>query len=689
MTRIVNFEGRKISVPDDATDDEVAQILDSSTPAPAPPATINPDTMQPAGVPEFKPVGVDGYDPKTGLVDKMGAAGTFAAAMPEGVPIAGPLLDKAATAASAGIGSLISGDPYAKVKGEMQRMKDAGNEAHPVAQMGGNLAGALATLGPIGATEAGGWALGTRGASLGGRSLMSAVSGAGISGADTAARGGDLGDIATSTAVGGGLGGILPGAGALIKGGVGGASEWLSRIINSAKNPASEAERRLGTALSRDAAANPTGTLGAVDETVAQDAGIPLTNVDRGGETTRALARSAGNQSPEARASIEKTASDRFGGQSYRASEYVTKIMGGKVDDLGYQQAVRDTAARVNGPAYNKAFAQPAAQAMDSPELMRLMSAPAVQDAVAGAETRGANRAVIEGFKPVKNPFVTDQAGNVTLRDPNVKPTLQFWDQTKRNLDGAIGKAKMSGDKTLVGDLTALKTELVKTLDAAVPEYQAARQGAASFFGAEDALDAGRQFFRTPRGVPEAKKAYLKFTPFEREAFSTGYASELIDRIKDSPDRMNVINSVFKNQAKRESIELAMGPDKARKLEAYVRVEDLVDRLRGAMGNSTTARQLAELGIGATAGGVYTGDWTGALTGAALVGGPRLVRDRLEQNVMKELGKLLTADDPAMVQRLITNAAASPKYMQALDKIGGMLAAPARVGIVEANQPGQ
>ncbi|TXN19078.1 hypothetical protein, partial [Methylobacterium sp. WL9] len=35
VPRIVNFEGRRIQVTDDATDDEIASILD---PAPAPPA---------------------------------------------------------------------------------------------------------------------------------------------------------------------------------------------------------------------------------------------------------------------------------------------------------------------------------------------------------------------------------------------------------------------------------------------------------------------------------------------------------------------------------------------------------------------------------------------------------------------------------------------------------------------------
>lgn len=202
-------------------------------------ATINPNTMQPGGVPEFVPPGVEGYDPKTGLVTKgLDAKGTFAAAMPEGVPIAGPLLDKAAMSASAGIGSLISGDPYSKVRAEMDAIKAAGNEAHPYARMGGNVAGAAATLGPLGGTEAGGYALGVRGANMGGRVLRSALSGSGISAADTAARGGDQADIIQSGLIGGGIGGAVPVLGSAISKG---ASKLFGTFNKAPKNVTQEA----------------------------------------------------------------------------------------------------------------------------------------------------------------------------------------------------------------------------------------------------------------------------------------------------------------------------------------------------------------------------------------------------------------------------------------------------------------
>lgn len=688
----LNINGKRVKVTDDflslspeqqnATVDEIASQLNAQAPAPSRISSrADADAAWAAGrsnpalanVPEFKPVGkdgqpLDGYDPKTGeMSPTLGTLGTAAASMPEGVPIAGPFLDKAARAASAGLGSLISGDPYGKVRSEMDAMIAKGQEQHPVARIGGNIAGALAVLGPIGGTEAGGTALGLRG-TLGQRVLNSSISTAGLNGADTLARGGSLGDAAESSIWGAGLGAAFPLAGAGLSRSIGAGADYLGSLFRAARKPASEAERRLGMAMKRDAGTSMT----AADEAVARQNNIPLTNVDRGGETVRALARSAANQSPETRAAIENVAQDRFAGQSNRAADFVRRLTGGNADDLALQEQLRAAARRANNPAYKRAEMAPAALDMSSPELLNLLRAPAVREAAAEAEKRGANRAVASGSQPIRNPFVFGENGSISMKG-GVRPTLRFWDQVKRNLDDKISVADRQGDRTYSGDLKALKNKLVEHLDTAVPEYKVARQGAAGFFGAEDALDAGRKFATQKSAIPEARRAIQQFNGAEKKAFETGFASEIIDRIKASPDRTNVINSVFKSQAAREQMQLVFGPVKAKELEAYVRVENLVDRLRGAMGNSTTARQLVELGIGATGGYMATGDIKGALLGAAMVRGPRYVKGKIEENVMREIGNILTADNPAAMNRIVKNAALSPAYMNALEKISNSL----------------
>lgn len=190
----------------------------------------------------------------------------------------------------------------------------------------------------------------------------------------------------------------------------------------------------------------------------------------------------------------------------------------------------------------------------------------------------------------------------------------------------------------------------------------------------------------SPRTVPEVKQAFNAFNGTEKKAFATGYASELIDKIKASGDRVNVINQVFKSQASRESMEMVFGAQKMKQIEAYVRVEDLADRLRGAMGNSTTARQLAELGIGAGAGAYATGDWKGAVGGALAVKGGRYIAQAANDKTMQGVAKLLMSNQHQALIVAAQQAALKPVYMEAIERLSNMLAIPARSGAIMAGQ---
>lgn len=175
-----------------------------------PPVQVDPATMQPPGVPEYQPPGVESYDPQSGNVT-MGAGGTFLTSGAEGVPILGGLLDKGALNASAGLGSLLSGENFSDVKDQMQTRRAQSREAHPYARMAGNMAGATIATAPLAATAAGAKLFGLApGMSIPARMGMSATTNGAISGTDTAARGGDLKDIAGSAAIGAALGGALP-----------------------------------------------------------------------------------------------------------------------------------------------------------------------------------------------------------------------------------------------------------------------------------------------------------------------------------------------------------------------------------------------------------------------------------------------------------------------------------------------
>lgn len=626
-----------------------------------------------------------------------GKVGAFLSGAVGDVPIIGPALLGGVQRAAAGANALIGRGDYGSNLEQAQQVVQTAQEENPGSRLAGTVAGNILAMAPVGATGVGARALGITGPNLATRAGMSGLSSALISGADTAVRGGTPEEIAGSAAISGGIGGAIPVVGAGLKAGFSALADRVAPTINALRNPMQEAQRRVGVAMSRDAAANPGMMLNQADEAVASANRVPLVNADRGGETTRALARSVANQNPEARGILENLASDRFGAQSQRAVDFVRRVAGGNADDLAFQESLRKAAQQANQPAYRAAYSQPQAQQVYTGRIQQLMQSPTFRRAVDMVPRKSADRGAVSGAKEIANPFTQNSQGQYVLRRKAdgtlIAPSLEFWDHVQRNLRSFADKAGRAGDKTAASEIDALRKALNFDLDTAVPAFKAARQGAAAFFGAEDALDAGRAFANSPRGIPEATKAFSKFNAAEKKAFATGYASELIDRIKASGDRTNVINSTFKSQAARESMELVFGAQKAKDIEAYVRVEDIVDRLRSSLGGTTTARQLVELGIGAAAGGAagygMSGDLQGAAQGASLaIGakGAQYVIRKADAKVMESVARLLTSDNPQALKIAAQQAARQPSYMKALENLGKALAIPARSGGVIAAQ---
>ena len=609
-----------------------------------------------------------------GRPDILGSTAATLGGLVSGIPVVGPAIQGTSDALLGGASALMGGDYGETVQGLQERRAELA-AANPIANIAGQVAAPIGAFGAAAKVPAAASALGLTGP-LSQQILSGGVTNALISSADAAVRGGD-------TLTGAAIGGAAGVAGPLIGRGVEVASRAIGNkvapIVNSVRNPTGEAARRVGSAVGRDIQANPQSVMSAADEAIARQSGLPLMNVDRGGETTRALARSVANQSPEARAAIQRTVDDRFTTQAPRAINFIKQLTGGNVDDLAFQTNLQQAARQSNNPAYKAAYEAPQARAVWTPEIRNLMQADPFRKAINAAESTAKNSAAVTGGKAVVNPFQFMDDGSVTLRTmpdgSRALPNLQFWDIVQRNLRNQADMASRQGDNLLASQIGDMRRQLNTVLDTAVPQFQQARQGAAMFFGADDALGAGKAFANQPRAIPEAQQAYKAFNETEKKAFATGYVSELIDKIKASGDRRNIIQQMFGSPAAREMNELVLGPAKSQQLEAFVRVEALADMLRGAMGNSTTARQLAEMGLGGVAGGLYTQDWQGALGGALLARGARYAGERVDAKVMEEVARLLTSDNAAGLQKAVFNASQSPKWMDAVKALGELVQA--------------
>ena len=423
--------------------------------------------------------------------------------------------------------------------------------------------------------------------------------------------------------------------------------------------------------------------LGRQEIAAANAAGTPRAIVDTGGERTRALARSAANTSPEGRQALTELTQNRFEDQAPRVGGFIRRITGGSNADADSQ--VLQNAARVaNKPAYAKAYAKGAGGIWHQ-GLAQLLKSPDFQEAARDATRTGANKAAAQGFTPVKNPFSFGANGQVSLAG-NARPNLQFWDAVKQNLDDKIGAAMRAGEKGQAADLLALKNQLVTHLDNAVPEYKAARQGAAAFFGAEDALEAGQKFVMSNANINEARRAISKMSGPEKELFARGFASDLADKIERTGDNRNVLNSVFLNNGPaRQKINIALGSQRAAQLEALLRAEHVIDQARKSVsGNSSTVRQAAESGLaggGAVAAfeGLKEHDFnpvhvlTAALTFGAIRHGAKVIDSR----VARRVGEMLASNDPAVLSKGLKVVASTPEYLDALRRA---TAAGVRIG---------
>lgn len=599
--------------------------------------------------------------------------------------------DEMAAGLSTGFG--FAGDYSKALDAERARMEENKNLASGF-YLAGELAGALG--GGVGLAKAGLSLVGrTAGKGIGTRIAAGAGEGAAMGaayGAGTAD--GGIGDRASGAvsgaAVGGGIGGAVPVAGAALLGAGEAAYGAIAPKVNAVIRPEAEAARRVGTAITRDATMRQP-VLGVDELAAAKRNGQDIRNFDRGGETVRALARSVANQSPESRGAITRAVSDRFETQgervknvlnriasqpaesasreivpynkeAARASQIIYDMASGGVDDLRFQEALRSSAAKSNKGAYDKAFAYNFGpeQSMVFDELAQRVPAQAVANAmkVAKAEGRPFGEQLIASIDETTNAVTFSRA-----------PSMREWHYIQRGLRSAADSAYRNGAGEVGTAYKQLHREILGAMDEANPLYQQARQGAAKFFQADDALEAGRKFVTQSKDLRQSFKEIGKMTQAERNAFKVGFASELREQISKVRDRRNVVQQIFGSDAARKKIEIVFGRQGAREMEDFVNVETAMDQMRNALGNSTTARQLVELGLGAGAGYTYSGDMTGAITGAMLAKGARMAGARAEEKVMRRVADMLLSSDPNALKKAYTMVSKSEASKKALTAI--------------------
>jgi hypothetical protein len=553
-------------------------------------------------------------------------------------------------------------DAYNKGREAALADQNLAQQQHPAVYLAGQLSGALATP-----------AMGIlRGASAGGR-ILGGLQAGGIAGGLYGAGGAisedqSPGNVLTSAAAGAATGAAFGAGGSGLLEAGGAVASKVGSLYRGHTNVDAEASRRIVNSLQSDFAQG--GQALSPEETAAANAaGTPRSIVDFGGERTRALARSSANTSPEARRALTEMTQQRFEQQSPRVAGFIRQLTPG-ANAFADREALESASRQANRPAYAKAYAA-GDRPIWSPQLERLTGSPSIRQAIGNAVTGGQDRAINDGLGAFRPSAKVTQDGRLLFnKGPTGTPTypnLQFWDYVQRELRDMSSVLHRAGRNEEGGALTGLHKQLRGELDRLVPEFGRARDTASAFFGAENALEAGQKFVMSNANITEAKHALGKMSPAERELFARGFASDLADKIERMGDNRNALNSIFINSgAARQKIETALGPSRARQLEAMLRAEHIVDQARRALGNSTTARQLAEMGLAGGAVAAFEGfkehsvDPTHVIAGALTLGAIRHGAKRIDEKVARRVGELLASNDPTAIARGIKIISASP-----------------------------
>jgi hypothetical protein len=153
----------------------------------------------------------------------------------------------------------------------------------------------------------------------------------------------------------------------------------------------------------------------------------------------------------------------------------------------------------------------------------------------------------------------------------------------------------------------------------------------------------------------------------------------LLKAIRETPDRANVTNRTFLNSpAAIDRIRIALGPDGARRIEAFIRLENMMQATKNAVtGNSKTMQRAVDAGIMGTGLGanLESGDWSPDSLGTMMIAGALAKAGRRSINtaIAERVGKLLASQDPQALRDAIQMAARNPGLLDAIRRADNLL----------------
>jgi len=381
------------------------------------------------------------------------------------------------------------------------------------------------------------------------------------------------------------------------------------------------------------------------------------------GARGQALARTAANTAPDAREILENASTGRIAGQQGRLISALedaasgnplgTKVQGptgpltaNTIEEA--QQAVYQNAKPAVSAAYDAAMASGVTKPIQQPGWFE---APLMQEALNFAKANRKNRVAAFG----------EAEGS----------QFGLLDDARQYL------ARKAYEGTGSPEAKALAAKLNQFIDDSIPEASGARGLAQGYKQQQAALETGADLARTrpnPNSVAEAGKSQYPGQTAQ------GYGIAKINEINQRAPGKRTVDIIDGTPAQREALMAALGSRAAGVQKQAANERQFLAFNNALSGNSTTARQLAEMGAlgGAIGGGGYMAGFdpaaslsVGALLPAAKVGGKKIMEALARKNEL--------AVSPEVARRLIEREL--PKLV---DASGKKITETARRRLVEA-----
>lgn len=583
-----------------------------------------------------------------------------------------------------GLGGLLSGEGFSQGFETARRAQEIREER--ARQQSGNL-GKAAEIG--GAITSGVVAKAPQAASALGRiyqggkeaGMLGLLQGAGDSEARTVQ--GYAGDVASTGAIGAGLGAGIGTALEIGRGIVKGTRGALGALESAAANPAKQGAKRVFNSLEAD---------GLTPDAAAARVGrreTALVNV--GEENTLGLARGISATPGPGRTVMNRTLDAQQKASQGKVTAAVDAALGG--GDKPFNTRLRDMITDKANKA-NQMFPAAFRQGM-KPETIPDLQALAQRipsEALANAKKIAQADGVQFGRE-----LVSEVGPDGSMRIVRM-PSLQEWHFIQRGLRSAKNAAYKAGIGEVGSAYNSLWKQLRTTLDKSNPTYKAAMKAYSDESALTDALVMGRDLMKpnTLKNVDLLADELAGMSAAEKELFRVGAARSLKDELSRVPSEAgNVVKAIFGTPAKRDALKTAFGSDKAfrqfevemnrtaKELRAYGYVR------QGSRTSFVDAEKQAAGALAEVADNIQNAA-TGGVTGAALTGLASILKSAggMDEAVALEAAKILAMRDPASIMQALSAVQRGQATSQAVSALGQKAMAFLRAGNVGGSAGG-